>query len=193
MPPAKKHSFKSNETSTHKCTPLVGFSFPKTKRHIEPTMNTVTHALLPVICVRLIAKSPQWLGRRGPIYIGLAGAMPDLINPHLSLEARLTSWSHGIPFWLAISTIFVISSLCSRGQFSVKLAACMSAAYLLHIICDAISGGVNFFYPIRNATWGDYWVDPLWWIPLDIICLLLCYTLFRLIPLWKQRKSAAKH
>jgi membrane-bound metal-dependent hydrolase YbcI (DUF457 family) len=156
-------------------------------------MNTVTHALLPVICVRLITKSPKWLGRWGPAYIGLAGALPDILNPHLSLDARLTSWSHGIPFWLTISIAFFVGSFFSRGKYSLALAACMSAAYLQHIICDAISGGVNFFYPIRNLIWGEYWVDPLLWIPLDVICLLSTYVLFRLIPLWKKRVGAKKN
>lgn len=155
-------------------------------------MNTVTHALIPVICVRLITSRPKWLGRWGLIQVGLAGALPDLLNPHFSLEARMTSWSHGLPFCLAISTILVLGSLISRGKLSPQVAMCMSAAYLLHIACDAISGGVDLFYPLGSRIWGDYWVDPLWWIPIDTILILAAYTMFRILPNLKNPRDAER-
>jgi hypothetical protein len=153
-------------------------------------MNTITHALIPVICVRLFTSRPKWLGRWGLVQVGLAGALPDLLNPHLSLEARMTSWSHGLPFWFTISTILVIGSFISRGRLSPHVAVCMSLAYLLHIACDAISGGVDFLYPLGSWIWGYYWVDPLWWIPIDIILILLAYMLFRILPRIKNRRKA---
>jgi len=153
-------------------------------------MNTITHALIPVICVRLIARHPKWLGRWRLVQVGLAGALPDLLNPHFSLEARMTSWSHGLPFWFAVSTILVVGSIIGRGRLSLQGAICMSMAYLLHIACDAISGGIDFLYPFGSWIWGYYWVDPLWWIPLDIILILLAYLLFRILPVLKNRRKA---
>lgn len=156
-------------------------------------MNTVTHALIPVICVRLMARPGTWLGRWGPVKIALAGALPDLLNPHLSLEARMTSWSHGIPAWLAFSAILITLSLLSQRRFHLGLALCLSGAYLLHIACDAISGGVNLLYPLRDWVVGDFWVHPIWWVPLDVTFILLCYFLFRVIPnlraIRKQKES----
>jgi membrane-bound metal-dependent hydrolase YbcI (DUF457 family) len=153
-------------------------------------MNTVTHALIPVICVRLAARRPPWLGRWGLLLIGVAGALPDLLTPHLSLESRMASWSHGIPCWLLFSSILVAISLVKRGRFHPALALCLSAAYLLHMACDVISGGVNLLYPFGDWVVGDYWVDPSWWIPLDVVCILLCYLLFRIIPGLSGRKAA---
>jgi hypothetical protein len=153
-------------------------------------MDTVTHALLPVICTGLVAGNAKWLGRWGLVGIGIAGALPDLLTPHLSLEARMTSWSHGIPCWLAFSSVLIICSIFIRRGFSTRLALFQSGAYLLHMACDAISGGVNFLYPFGNWTWGDYWVDPIWWVPLDIICVLTCYVMFRFLPGLNARRAA---
>lgn len=152
-------------------------------------MDTITHALLPVICVKLAFKTKAWLGRWDYFKIGLAGALPDILNPHLSLEARMAGWSHGLPCWFALTMLIIIYSLLSRGKLSVRLAACMSGAYLLHIACDAISGGVNLLHPLGDFPWGKYWVFPSWWIPLDIICMMLCYLLFRILPGLKMRKK----
>lgn len=151
-------------------------------------MNTVTHALLPVIATRLSVGKATWLGRWGLAFIGLAGALPDLLSPHLSLAARMSSWSHGLPFWSALTVGLILGSLFSRGRFTTRLALACSAAYLLHLFCDAISGGINWGYPVADRIWGAYWVDPILWVPLDILCLLVGYAIFRLIPHLKARK-----
>ncbi|MBK1814287.1 hypothetical protein JIN84_01520 [Luteolibacter yonseiensis] len=59
-------------------------------------------------------------------------------------------------------------------------------AYLLHMICDAISGSINWLHPSGNFIWGDYYVDPIYWIPLDVVCFLTTYYLFRIAPLRKK-------
>lgn len=153
-------------------------------------MDTVTHALLPVICTGLVAKNAKWLGRWELVATGLAGALPDLLTPHLSLEARMTSWSHGIPCWLTFSLALIIYSIVSRGRLAARLTFLLSGAYLFHMICDAISGGLNFLHPLGNWTWGDYWVDPSWWVPLDVICILICYLMFRIMPGLNARRAA---
>ncbi|MEP2774388.1 MAG: metal-dependent hydrolase [Luteolibacter sp.] len=155
-------------------------------------MDTITHALLPVIIYEMSRReSSEWAGKRGVIAIGVGGALPDLINPHLSLAARMSSWSHGLPFWLVLTAALLIAAYFSGRKFSLLLALACSAACLLHIFCDAISGGVNFLYPFGAFVWGKYWVHPVLWIPLDVACLLICYYLFRLRPLLKARKVSA--
>jgi len=162
-------------------------------------MDTVTHALLPVIVTAVVLrdKKPDWLlGRSGFVIIGIAGALPDLLSPHLSIDSRLNSWSHGLPFWFLLSTVLLLLCAVVRQRWNGPLALCASAAYGLHLFCDGISGGINLLYPYRNLIWGDYWVPPVYWIPLDILCVLICYWIFRLRPLWQKRgkqKAAAHH
>jgi hypothetical protein len=152
-------------------------------------MDTVTHALAPVILTRIFA-GPLWPRWRGFTAIALAGALPDLINPHLSLQARMSSWSHGLPFWVLFSVILFGTAHLSDKRIPVPLAALCSAAYLFHLFCDAISGGVNWLYPFKDFIWGDYWVDPVFWIPLDVLCLLSCYFLFRVLPRLPKRAES---
>jgi glutaredoxin 3 len=42
-----------------------------------------------------------------------------------------------------------------------------------------LSGGIHWLYPVAHWTWGAFWVHPLLWIPLDIVCSLTCYVFFR--------------
>ena len=148
-------------------------------------MNTVTHALMPVVALRLVAGDKR-VGWKSYLGLALAGAAPDLLDPHLALAARWTSWSHGLPFWVAFSLILLLVSLAWRRKLSPWLAAGMSAACALHIFCDAISGGVNLLYPVKFFLWGEYWVDPALWIPLDMVLMILAYILFRWLPGKKQ-------
>jgi len=60
-------------------------------------MNTVTHTLIPAIIAGICArayrkpeKRSEPLSSRDILIIGLFGAAPDLLNPHLSLDARYT-------------------------------------------------------------------------------------------------------
>ena len=59
-----------------------------------------THALLPV-CAGLLIENAALAKGRGHFFppwslplIGFFGALPDLCTPHISLEARYSSWSH---------------------------------------------------------------------------------------------------
>lgn len=155
-------------------------------------MDTITHALAPVIIARLTLGKPGWMPRYGLLSIGLAGAMPDLINPHLSLASRMTSWSHGLPFWGGLTVVLLAFAMARPRVLPVRLAVLLSAAYLFHMACDAISGGINWLYPAATFVWGDYYVDPIWWIPLDVVCVLTVYVMFRLVPLRAKVKEARK-
>ena len=153
-------------------------------------MDIFTHALLPVILVGAIAKRPDLRGRWQLVSIGIAGALPDILCPHLSLEARMASWSHGIPCWFMLTIVMLMISYFSRRRIAAGFASLLSGAYFLHMMCDAISGGVNFFHPFGNGSWGDYWVDPIWWIPLDIACFLTVYFMFRVAPRMRALKQS---
>lgn len=157
---------------------------------LQKPMNIFTHALAPVIATRLLVPRAEWAGRAGLLAIAFAGALPDLLSPHITLEQRMTSWSHGLPAWAGFSCLLACAAFFSKGRISVPLAGFMSGAYLLHMFCDAVAGGINWLQPFGNLAWGEYWVGPLWWIPLDIGCVLTCYYLFRLKPMLAARRRA---
>ena len=159
-------------------------------------MNTITHALLPVIAAHFVGRSSHqpiagkvW-GKREMVAIGVFGAAPDLLNPHLSLAARYTSWSHGLPAWAGVTVLLITGAVFFRSQLSFKLAGWCSWAYLLHLFCDLIAGGIAWLYPIGDGVIGRYWVEPKWWAWIDAGCLLTVYTLWRVIPGLKARKES---
>lgn len=144
-------------------------------------MNTITHALLPVLGIHLYRKLKykEALSLRYYLLIALAGAAPDILNPHFTLEARLSSWSHSL-FGLIIFVVFVlILSQLKSTKLSNRCGGVLIAAYILHLFCDAVAGGIAFLYPLRSAVTGDYYVSALWWIPLDVVCLLTAYFIWR--------------
>lgn len=151
-------------------------------------MNVVTHSLLPVIAAATLPGTAR-PGCKGLIAIGIAGAMPDILNPHITLEARMSSWSHGLPFFALFALCVITASGLSQGKIPLRLGLMICAAYLLHLVCDAISGGINWLHPVANLAWGGFWVHPLLWIPLDIICLLTCYVLFRWLPMVRALRT----
>jgi LexA-binding, inner membrane-associated putative hydrolase len=155
-------------------------------------MDIPTHSMLPVIVTRLICGKDSGFKKGAWWSIAIAGAMPDLINPHITLEARQASWSHGLPFWVGLTVVLMIAAAVSRGCLSYKLAGIWSGAYLLHMICDSISGGINWLYPWKDFIWGKYWISFLWWIPLDAACALICYWLFRLQPILDKRQRTSE-
>lgn len=153
-------------------------------------MNTVTHALLPVILVSLADRRKRVFQRGALIAVAVSGALPDLLNPHLSLKARMYSWSHGLTAWLGFSLLVGIVITVKKWPKLWWLAA--SAAYALHLFCDAISGGINWAYPVADRLWGDYWFPPQWWVPLDVVLVLFCYFYFRAIPAMQKARAGKR-
>jgi len=83
-------------------------------------------------------------------------------------------------FGLIGFTIFVL--ILSRFKFSKVSNRCSTVligAYILHLFCDAVAGGVAFLYPVKPVVTGDYYVSALWWIPLDVVCSLTAYFIWR--------------
>ena len=159
-------------------------------------MNTVTHALLPVIAAGLYERSYAPPSRhRGTLspktiaVIGIFGAVPDLLNPHLSLAARYSSWSHGLFFWALLTVGLVIYAVIRRSKPSIwATVVWLSGAYLFHLVCDAISGGIVWTYPFGQQIVGARIVSHIWWAPVDIVCGVTAYLVFRAIPrIVKQR------
>ena len=147
-------------------------------------MTTITHVLAPVILVRLFKRKDKTLSKWDYIWIGIAGGLADVINPHIYLKDRLTSWSHGIPFWGLFSLVLLVVALVfsktnKPKRFTYAVAVFCSLAYIFHLFCDGISGGINLFYPIENYFWGATLVPFKYWIPLDVLNIIIVVFLFK--------------
>ena len=148
-----------------------------------------THTLSPVVAVagvQIFRKMAlKW---RDLLWIGLAGAAPDLLNPHLSLESRLTSWSHSLVGFVAVIGVAVL--ICGFTRFlRWRVVGLMALAYLWHLFCDGIAGGIAYLYPFSDAAWGQYWVPAGTWIYFDLVFVLLTYLCFAVDRVRKVRGS----
>ena len=145
-------------------------------------MNTITHALLPVVAISIyqrVRKSKSLLSKWQYSLITLAGAAPDLLTPHFSIERRHESWSHTLITWISLSVLLCIIVVISKKNLTARVAFLMSMAYLFHLVCDALSGGIPWLLPISNDILGTYYISPLLWIPMDIVLILTSYIMMR--------------
>lgn len=127
------------------------------------------------------------LERISLILIALAGAAPDVLSPHLSLEDRLNSWTHNVwfllgsaPAWFLIAHRFADSKWIATGVLMVFATA-------FHLFCDAISGGIAWLYPYDPKRIGRSWVHYHWWIYLDVIFVMLSALLW-----WLRQRAWRK-
>lgn len=116
-------------------------------------MNVITHAFAPV-AVALAVDVARIYGGRQPIFparrlvaIGCAGALPDLLYPHLSLVARYSSWTHTVWFLLAAYPVFAL--ICRKwfGERSVLMTQILWLAAATHLATDMVSNGIRPLYP----------------------------------------------
>lgn len=159
-------------------------------------MNTLTHALLPAIAAGIANKSYAPLDQRRGLFsskeiflIALLGAAPDLINPHITLAARLTSWSHSMVFFVPMALVLLIAP-CIIKKLRWRLVPWLIGAYALHLFCDFIAGGIAWAYPLKADFVGKYYISAIYWIPIDILLAVTSYFLFRAIPNVLARRRA---
>jgi len=132
-------------------------------------MNTITHALIPLIAAGICERSYR----------------PE--------EERCGNLSVNMIIMIAVFGAAPVLSLARRNLIPPHMIAWLSGAYLLHIFCDAVSGGVAWSYPFGRSVVGAYYVEPIWWIPLDVSLFLIAYGLFRVVPKMRRphRKNAS--
>ncbi|GAA5494970.1 hypothetical protein Rhal01_01139 [Rubritalea halochordaticola] len=163
-------------------------------------MNTLTHALLPAIVAGLCNKSYAAPVKRKKLFTGreilliaLLGAAPDILNPHITLAARYTSWSHSIAVLLPLSMLLVLCSGLFR-KLRPRLIPWLLGAYALHLACDAITGGIAWAYPFSSHIIGKTYINFIYWIPIDLTFSIVAYFLFRAFPNYMDsRERHAKH
>ena len=154
-------------------------------------MTPVSHALLPVFFgQRWIPQTPSGPSPRIVVIVALSGVLPDLINPHLSLDARHTAWSHSLVAWLIFTCVVAALAWWFPRVFTKPVLILCSAAFLGHLGCGAITGGIAGLLPFSKTVHGGNYL-PYWlWITCDGALLLYFYLIYRWIPLRRRFKKS---
>ncbi|MDG2123169.1 MAG: metal-dependent hydrolase, partial [Verrucomicrobiales bacterium] len=143
-------------------------------------MFVVTHALSPVVLVGLVdvvvleSRRQRWLRRRQYVGVAVAGSLPDVFWPHLSLAARMSSPTHTVWFLMVVAVVAAVWA----GRFVDPnrrwlMAGLMTAACGWHLFCDAIAGGIKWGYPVFEHVVARRWVPYPTWLFLDLACVVL--------------------
>jgi hypothetical protein len=138
-------------------------------------MFVVTHAAVPIIAYNIysyfnIRKCDQTsIGLKIYSIIGLSGILPDILDPHIDLDARMKSWSHTVWFLVGFSIILVISS--KAVNIKLKYIIWVLFGVFAHDIFDAISGGISPLYPYQFVI-GDYYIKSDYWITIDAVSFI---------------------
>lgn len=129
----------------------------------------------------------------GRVLCGVAvfGLLPDLCTPHLSLEARFTSWSHTLWFIVALIPVAIAAGFPLDRNHRVRTAVILWLAVLLHLVADAVSGGIPWLYPWSDEVIGDYYIHPAHWIWYDTVFILGAWFLGRVMPYYMNRRGTA--
>jgi membrane-bound metal-dependent hydrolase YbcI (DUF457 family) len=160
-------------------------------------MTPVSHALLPVFF------GQRWIPKNGKIpsvrfvsLVALCGALPDILSPHLSLDARYTALSHTVWALCLFAILIGVMAWFLPKTFSGPIALLCIIAYGGHLACDAITGGISALYPFSNDVQGRNYL-PYWlWITSDGLLILYFYLVYRWLPLrrkMKERQAAPYH
>jgi hypothetical protein len=153
-------------------------------------MQFPTHACIPALAAMLVDSIRVQKGRerlfpgKFLIAIGVAGALPDFLNPHISLAARLSSWTHTLWFILAIYPVYgVVSRIWYRKRW-LLLTHWLWLATMAHLVIDTLSNGTRPLFPFGPVI--SYRVIPrgLFWSISDFVFI----TATILLAVWlKQR------
>lgn len=152
-------------------------------------MTLVTHALLPLAIGR------PWLRRAdgSPLFkeagiVAFCGILPDVLSPHIYLEARYESLSHTLWVWLAFTALVLLAGRAWRSRFTFRLQVLCIAAYAMHLLCDMISGGIALFYPLSPTIHGGHFISYFMWYVSDVLLFLYAWLDLRVLP--RLRKAA---
>ena len=157
-----------------------------------------THALMPVCACLLADKisistgNGRLFSAGGLVTVALFGVLPDICTPHLSLEARHASWSHTVWFMAGLVVIAGMTALVfeTGSRFRMSLVLWLSSA--IHLIADAVSGGIAWLYPWRDDVIGRGWIPAQYWIAFDAFFILLTWLLVRVLPHIEARRIRAQ-
>jgi hypothetical protein len=138
-------------------------------------MNIIAHSLLPVV-IKQFCEFKNFSGLeyrnqvKGWIAIGIAGSLPDMIDPHLTIGARYDSYSHTWLFVSAFVLVCIITFFFARRKWYNRVSLWCALAYLLHVAGDIASGGIDFLH--TGNVIGGWWITPELWPVLDLLLLV---------------------
>ena len=152
-----------------------------------------SHFAIPVVAATLVdlarlgVRRERLFSNRELLLVGLCGVLPDLLSPHLRLSARLTSWSHTV--WFAAGLMPALWLLFRKRPTAARwrmTAFCWLAA-VLHLLADAVSGGIAPFYPLTGFRWGWHLVPWRLWGEIDAGMLTGTAALVFATTRWNRR------
>ena len=153
-------------------------------------MNILTHTLAPVIAASAVniisstGKKKQIFELKHLLFIGLAGALPDLLGIHFSLSGRYTSWTHTIWFLLGLYPVLIfISCRFFRKQW-ILISHTAWLAAVFHLYIDSLSGGIAPLYPLSETIWGSSLIIWEYWSTADFF--LFCFTAILILAVSKN-------
>jgi hypothetical protein len=162
-------------------------------------VNFVTHACLPVTVamaidvLRLGTGRERLFANKQLIAIGIAGALPDLLYPHLSLRARYSSWTHTVWFLAALYPVY--AGIC-REWFRRRwllLTNFLWLASIAHIATDTISNGTRPLYPYGPIIKYRFIPGGVYrWLKFDVAFVLAIVVLAILIKWLKTRRISSR-
>lgn len=144
-------------------------------------MLPTAHILAPMVALLLYAKKTGYtVPDRQLLFIGLIGALPDLLNIHYSVAGR-ASWSHSVFILIPLGLTVLLTS--EKAQ---QYAALVFSGFSAHILLDIISAPYNFLYPLDFSYGIDIYPEfGAWfvsWYAVDILFLtafVLLMTIYR--------------
>lgn len=158
-------------------------------RRADFFMTPVTHALLPLMLGR------RWLpdrvdgapSRIASGCVAFSGVLPDALSPHVGLAARHAALSHSLAAWAIFTVLLALAAALSPWLRRRRAVLCLcSGAYLAHLFCDLISGGVPLLAPFDPAIRGEAWVPFPSWFVFDGVLLFYVYVVHRWLPLRRR-------
>ncbi len=156
-------------------------------------MTPVSHALLPLMLGR------RWLpdrvdgapSRIASGCVAFSGVLPDVLSPHVGLEDRHAAFSHSLTAWAMFTVLLALAaSLSPRLRLRRPVLCLCGGAYLAHLFCDLISGGVPLLVPFDPAIRGEAWLLFPSWFVFDGVLLFYVYVVHRWLPLRRRLRPA---
>lgn len=114
--------------------------------------------------------------------IGLSGILPDLASPHFSLHSRHESWSHTLWFLLGVIVVtLILARMFSKRNWG-WLTMFVAFGVFMHLVMDALSGGIPFTLPYGDIWGGQVilWSTWLYWDIAFITCTIGTFQYMRL-------------
>ena len=153
-------------------------------------MNVLAHALLPMLLAApLLPGANLREYRLSAGVVAVCGALPDLLQPHLSLAARYSSWSHTVFAFAGFTGVALVLAWWPGLRAWRVLLGLAPLAYALHLASDGISGGIVWLYPVSGEVIGGRFVRYHWWWTIDAVLAVAALGVFWWWPAYRRNRA----